>query len=338
MTSPNPQPSTLDQITSKVRKLTASPSENQLSSSDIYSYVNNFYQYDLPEHMRLFNLKTTYTFTTQPLEDRYRLPEQLYQEFVPPLYVAGYQCYYSLSREEFFRIWPAVQFIETADATGNGTVGPYSFTVSNFPVQRRAVLVAGVDVNGYSWNLQDDGGNSTVSDSDTLIGSMQYTANDGTVTDCGTVNYLTGAISVTFPAAIVAGSPIDVQYVAYQPSRPVAGLIFDGYMYLRPIPDSGYQVTVDAFFLPTALLAAGQTGGPTAPVLYEWWQMLAAGAARKVFEDRLDMDSRGKLEPIFQEYMSLAMRRTVMQYSYQRASTIYTDMVQGAIGNFNQRF
>ena len=106
MTSPTA--STLTQIQQKVRRLTASPQEGQLSTADINSYVNNFYQYDLPEHMRLFNLKTTYTFTTQPLEDRYKLPEQLYQEFLPPLYVAGYQCYYSLSREEFFRIWPAI--------------------------------------------------------------------------------------------------------------------------------------------------------------------------------------------------------------------------------------
>jgi len=287
--------------------------------------------------MRLFNLKTTYTFTTQPLEDRYKLPEQLYQEFLPPLYVAGYQCYYSLSREEFFRIWPAIQFIETSDASGDGTTGPYNFTVSNFPVQRRAVIVAGVDANGYSWNLQDDGGDSTSSSSDTLIGNLYYQnntdPNNPVYTNYGTINYLTGAVSTYFPAAIVAGSPIDVQYVAYQPSRPVAGLIFDGYMYLRPIPDIAYQVSIDAFFTPTALLSSTDT-----PVLYEWWQLLAAGAARKVFEDRLDVDSRAKLEPIYQEYKSMAMSRTVMQASPQRASTIYTDMVQGPIGNFNQRF
>ena len=323
----------LTQIRAKVRKLTASPDASQLSDSDLDDYVNNFYQYDLPEHLRLFNLKTTYTFTTQPLEDRYVLPEQLYQEFLPPLYVSGYQSYYSLSREEFFRIWPAIQFIQTTLSTGNGTVGPYTFTVGNYPLQRRAVLVAGVDAHGYSWNMQDDGGDVSSSSSNTLVGNLQYTDVNGVVQNGGTVNYLTGAITVTFPQAIVANTPIEVQYVAYQASRPVAGLIFDGYMYLRPIPDIAYQVTIDAYYKPTALLASADT-----PVLYEWWQLLAAGASRKVFEDRLDFDSRSKIDQIFQEYMSMAMSRTVMQASPQRAATIYTDMVQGAIGNFNQRF
>ena len=103
---------TLAQIQSKVRALTASPSESQLPTSTINNYVNAFYQLDMPEHMKYFNLHTTYTFTTQPLVDQYEVPENLYQVFIPPLYVAGYQCYYSESREEFFRIWPQIQYIQ----------------------------------------------------------------------------------------------------------------------------------------------------------------------------------------------------------------------------------
>lgn len=322
----------LQMIENKVRLLTASPTESQLATSSIDTYINTFYQYDLPEHMRLFNLHTTYTFTTQPFQDAYPLPENLYQEFVPPLYIAGYQSYFTLSREDFYRIWPAIQFIEQ-DTSGNGTTGPYTFNTANFPVQRLAVLVSGVDANGFSWNLQDDGGNSTESSVNTLIGNLYYIQN-GVTTNYGTVNYATGAISTYFPAAIAGGTPITVQYVAYQASRPVSGLFFDGTMYLRPIPDEAYQVTVDAYFQPTALMSTG----PTAPVINEWWQLLACGAARKVFEDRLDMDSRSKLDQIYSEYYSMTLSRTVMQQSVQRAATIYTDMIQGNIGNFNQRF
>jgi len=45
--------STLETIKIKVRRLTRSPSEAQLSDADLNQYINTFLIYDLPEHLAL---------------------------------------------------------------------------------------------------------------------------------------------------------------------------------------------------------------------------------------------------------------------------------------------
>lgn len=63
--------STLAAIQTKVRRLTRTPSTAQLSVADLNEYINTFILYDFPEHLRLFDLRTTFTFTTQPFQDTY---------------------------------------------------------------------------------------------------------------------------------------------------------------------------------------------------------------------------------------------------------------------------
>ncbi len=63
--------STLQAIRTKVRRLTRSPSLSQISDVQIDEYINTFIQYDFPEHLRLFSLRTLLTFYTQPGVDVY---------------------------------------------------------------------------------------------------------------------------------------------------------------------------------------------------------------------------------------------------------------------------
>src|SRR5277367_1825186 len=102
--------SSLQAIQTKVRRLTRSPSVNQLSDGDLNQYINTFVLYDFPEHLRLFNLRTTFTFYTQPFVDAYPTNlspisnaeviyplqnfDNLYLTIHPPIYIAGYQALY----------------------------------------------------------------------------------------------------------------------------------------------------------------------------------------------------------------------------------------------------
>ena len=63
--------STLAAVRLKVRRLTRSPSAAQISDATIDEYINTFIQYDFPEHLRLFTLKTTFNFFVQPNIDTY---------------------------------------------------------------------------------------------------------------------------------------------------------------------------------------------------------------------------------------------------------------------------
>ena len=91
--------STLSAIRTKVRRLTRSPSEAQLTTAQIDEYVNTFVLYDLPEHLRLTTLRSVFTFYTDPNIDVYEnsvVPGDQFENFKnlnitthKPAYIAG---------------------------------------------------------------------------------------------------------------------------------------------------------------------------------------------------------------------------------------------------------
>ena len=55
-----PGTTTLGAIRAKVRRLTLSPSDAQLTTAQLDEYINTYVVYDFPETLRTFNLKTTF--------------------------------------------------------------------------------------------------------------------------------------------------------------------------------------------------------------------------------------------------------------------------------------
>jgi hypothetical protein len=94
---------------------------------------------------------------------------------------------------------------------------------------------------------------------------------------------------------------------------------FDTSFIFRPVPDKVYQVNVEVDMRPTELLALGQN-----PDLNQWWQYISYGAAKKIFEDRMDLDSVQQIMPEFKQQERLALRTTINQQTKDRVSTIYT--------------
>jgi hypothetical protein len=71
-----------------------------------------------------------------------------------------------------------------------------------------------------------------------------------------------------------------------------------------------------------------------APEQREWWQLIAYGAALKIFADRADFESLNNFAPLFEEQKLLSQRRTLKQLSNQRTSTIYQGQGQNSQSNF----
>lgn len=308
--------STLEAIIKKVRRLTRSPSEAQLPVADITEYINTFVLYDFPEHLRLFSLKTTYTFYTEPNVDVYEPTgadpfDQNYITFHNPVYVAGYETYFSQSRSEFFRQYPITNSIASIGTTGDGVTTNFTGTIAATPFIKNQVLFSSVDVNGDGLELH---AHATIAD--TLDG-------DGT----GTINYITGVFDITFTTAPADAQTINSQTVPYVAARPYAILYFDNKFTVRPVPDQPYTVTMDAFARPTELLAGNS------PELEQWWQYIAYGAAKKVFEDRSDVESVQLMMPEFKTQESLVLRRTIVQQTKERVATIYTGNSAGRYGS-----
>lgn len=312
---------TLAAIQDKVRKLTRSPSISQLSDSAINEYVNTFLLYDLPEHLRLFSLHSTANIQLNAYQDTYDLStltdangETLSNVLIninQPMYIDGYKAFYTQSRDEFFNIYPKNQGIVTI-GTGDGVTTTFSDTISNGFLLENNVNVTSIDASNNSLYLADDGAG-------VLDGSGS-----------GTVNYVSGAISVTFSAAPASGEDVNAHVVQYTPGRPASVLYFKDELTVRPIPDQPYTLNFEYYIQPTELLTSNQS-----PQLKQWWQYIAYGAAKKVFEDRMDLESVQSIMPEFKMQERLVLRRTLVQNTTQRTATIYSQQTGLASGFTN---
>ncbi len=319
---------TLKEIRNKVRKLTQSPSITQLSIVDLDQYINTFILYDFPETLRLFSLKKSVKFTLEPNIDTYTVNSVLgvgaINEFItfnPPVYIAGFPAFYSQSEEEFFNIYPFHNSIKSTGLSGDGATFVFSGTLSSKPVIRGKVCftakAAPDPITGKVLGLIL---------SDTLV-QDGFLRGDGQ----GTIDYLTGAFTLDFGAPpAFPTAPLGVinsQTVPYVAGRPTSMLYFNDTFIFRPIPDQVYHVQLEAFVRPTDLLALEES-----PELEQWWQYIAYGAAKKVLEDRMDMETVQMIMPEFNRQERMVLRRTIVQQTNERTATIYTGMTNLGAG------
>jgi len=306
--------STLDRIKTKVRRLTASPSTQQLTDADLEDYINDFYDQDLPASLKLFNLRTNYEFITEANQDTYTLDTDLYYQVEAPIYVAGYETQFFLDQAEFYSKWNKAEVSQTS-ATGTGGAGPYTWTLGPLRVTKNSLIITANDTSDNQMEIEDDGAGNLV--------------DFGTTTSRGTVNYITGAVSVTFPNAIDTGDAITSMWRPYQAGRPFGILFFGSTLTLRPVPDKAYRVVVQVIRRPSQALA---TGSDT-PQVTQWWQFIAFGAAIKVLQDRQDVESIANIMPFYEEQKQLVLHRTIAQLRQTRAPSIYADQTEYR-GNF----
>jgi hypothetical protein len=355
------QPPTLTQIQQKIRRLTRSPSEAQLTTADLNNYINTSVLYDFPEHLRTFNLRTTFTFYTNPGQDVYNTDiasfagatnnplynfQNKYISVHQPYYIGGYSSFFSQSQEQFYAIYPKVTNIASPGLTGNGTAGPFTGVINssqaittpgivqNISLLQNQVLFNAIGTPGTGEEIGLALVDVPVVDPTTGVklnignlfdpNSAAYAAalaNPPTVVNTNNfINYLTGFFTINFSMATVAGTKINSMSVPQILTIPQAILYYSNQFVLRPVPDQVYAVNFEVYQRPTALLAENQV-----PELEEYWQYIAYLAAKKIFEDRMDMDSVQMIMPELKKQEALCARRTLVQYTNERTATIYTE-------------
>lgn len=298
--------STLAEIRDKVRKLTAS-GPNQLSNAEIDNYINTYYLNDFPQQLRILKLQDNFELTLTRGRAIYPIPWDQYTSFSGPAYIFGYPVWISQSQTEFYNQFPL--YDTQVLVQGNDTTGPFTGVGGTTNINPGTVVVFAVDGNGETLTGRDDGLGQ-------VLGGLS-----------GTVDYENGSITVTASAAIPSSQQISFQYNGMQWTRPTSLLIWDNQFVLRATPDQPYLLRLQAYRLPTALLDSGDS-----PALFQWWQALAFGAAKKIVEDRLDIESQQKILPLLQEQLILAQRTTLMELSSQRPWTPYSTQLQYMTG------
>lgn len=328
--------SSLNAIRTKVRRLTRSPSESQLSTAQLDQYINTFILYDFPENIRLFSLRTLLTFYTQPGVDVYEtntIPNDPLNNFKnkyiavhPPVYLAGIQGFYTQWRDVFYGYYPQTNTISDTLLRGNGGTGPFSSLVIQPPpvrpplpfILQRSVNFNVVDTSGTSMIMVDTPISNTVGNL-RPPGVALVAPFDTTVDPNNNINYVTGRYTVTFPNPTQVQAPIWFEGILYQPGKPLAVLYYDDKFTIRPVPDKTYAIQFEVDIRPTELLAAGAS-----PYLEQWWQYIAFMGAKKILEDRMDIDSVQLILPACKEQENLVLRTTLTQQANERTVTIYT--------------
>jgi hypothetical protein len=373
----NPPGNTLQDIQTKVRRLTRSPSEAQLTTDDLNNYINTFILYDFPELLRTFNYKQQFTFYTNSFQDVYptdiigfgnaaNAKVQPLYNFInnyltvnPPVYIAGYQSLYTQSREQFFGIYPIVNSIANIGKIGDGMTTMFSGfvnvngaiigsgTVQKICLIKNEVMFSSTDLNGNGTSLIDSPILDSITGNPTIWGIL-YDPQNAPVLPilCAPpynsvvinpqfapyinnfINYITGQYSITFSKAPAPLAVINSQSCPQNVALPQALMFYEDHFIVRPIPDQPYRVNFEVFVRPTRLLETDSVPG-----LEEYWQYISYGAAVKIFQDRMDLDSVQMIMPEFKLQERLCLRRTIVQITNERTATIYTE--QTSMGQNN---
>jgi hypothetical protein len=245
----------------------------------------------------------------------------------------------------------------TSPYNGRTTASPISPSVNNdpgpqinpslyFPMGRvQNVLITanviGPNGVGQTQNVTDDGQGNLIQIFQTSNSTnqeygwtyyRQYASSTPLEPGNATINYATGQITgLTFAEAIPQGTKINIQYNARRPSIPLAIMFYQNQFTIAPMPDRGYTIELSAYRSPIkALLAQGLNGNPE---LSEWWEILSVGAAKKIFERRLDDDGVIRCDKMLRERYDIIETRTYASIGQRQIYTIYTDQVTQNYGN-----
>lgn len=290
---------TLAQIRQKVRNVTGTPSALQLSDAAIDSYIDDYYLYHLPYELAALRLRGWYQFPTIANQATYAVPEdQLILQ--PPLYCGGLEIAWHQDPRQFYLIWLPTKTASYPLLTGDGT-NSYATTLNALPVLAGTLLVS-----SPTESLIDQGNG--------LLQSEQ----GGT----GTIDYLTGALTLSFFNNVANGADINAEWQPYVAARPRDVLFYNQQLVMRPVPDKAYMVQIANIVRLTAM-------SPTdSPLYQDWWEFIALGASLLIFEDRGDLDQRERYKPIMEERLLVARRRNVLQIANQRTPSPYaTQMI-----------
>lgn len=285
---------TFDNMQAKFRLVTGCPSEDQLSDAEVQAYLNDYYVYTMP-----FELKEQITdqfliFNTTPGIDIYSFPGGYFTDS-PGAYADGFPLVFYQDPDIFYQDWPQQYAVDNI-ATGDGVTSAFSGGLQNPPVIIGTLFITSDDPTGFQQQVTDNG--------------------DGTLSGngIGTINYLTGAYTVTFTTPPASTAVIYAKYQGYSGNRPQGVMFFNNEFTLRPVPDQSYRIQMQGYIKPNNLASASDV-----PLQAEWGPVIVYGAALSRFSDIGDTENYDRYFPIFKRFENVALGRTIQQLTEQQS-------------------
>jgi hypothetical protein len=249
------------------------------------------------------------------------------------------------------------------------------FPQPNFGILSTQVVIGGIDINGNPIRIMDDGGgvvNAFGIGSNTTTGQLVFVTQNAvgnnvyldptdvqtpilpalspiggqnnanlpntayppaslTTQYCGTVNYVTTQISLRLPVPPAPGTMLNIWAATYQVGRPYNALFWNNEITIRPVPDNVYLVEIETYQTPAQFMNTSNH-----PVLNQWAQYIAYGAAREILRDRQDMEGVANLEEGFKRQEALVLERQAVEEIGQPNITMFNSTQVGfGVGNGN---
>lgn len=329
-----PANTTLQGIRTEVREYIGISSQSILPDSTIDQEVNYFYTANIPESIKMDQLRTVYTFYTVPFCDRYPVNTNLYQSFRAPFQVDGLACPFYKDRGVFYSYWPNVRTY-LQPAIGDGVTKTFAFTVAATPIVRTTFMISVPDVTGFQLIAADSPIGETAqgnllqiytNSTGDIIPAFPVTSpipanplpNPPYTNNIGTVNYATGAVNISFPTAPAADVQIRVNFFAPSYGRPCAGLYWNNEIIVRPVPKFSHKVEVEAYMTPTQLLLSTDH-----PFLDNFKRYISLGCAINLLSRMGDASRKAELEPDFFAAEGRVLERQANEEIGQANSTIF---------------
>jgi hypothetical protein len=281
-----------------VRQLTGRYTEEELTTAQLDTDINQYYQFTFPAEVKLERQYTYYEFLTLANQAYYDLPVE-YTNLVPPAIIDWQDMLWYQDPAYFYSRNP-LQIQQTVPWTGDGVTLVFSTVAQGFPIMPGTLVIT--DNVEY---FQD-------SNKDWTTANVNIT---GTAGGTCTVNYDTGAISVTFNTAPANGQNIYLTTGLFNPGRPQAVLMFNNQLQFFPVPDTAYRFQCKAYKIVDPLVNATDR-----PPLDEWGPTIAYGTARNIVVKFGEMDGYAELTSLYKEQVAYILVRTEQTLLNTRAA------------------
>jgi len=301
------------QIQQLIRQLSGQLSTVNLTNTNLQFLANNYYQLDLPRELNIEELEVQHQFPLVYGQPSYDLPGDFanglaYTHISPNVYINGKAIFYSQDTN-IFSATASILFATEQMAIGDGATTALLYTTINQPIYniRSAVPIFTQGSNVLiTDNVETFSDVPTTSTTGTLVGSLGGT---------GTIDYILGAISVTFATAPINGTPIQVTYHYQQLGVPYQVLFYGRQFIFFPTPDTAYQCRVDAYQQPPAMVT------PTdVPIKPEWGELIATGTALKIVRNFGQTDKYMEIMAYHQRELTKCRSDTDNQLISQRST------------------
>lgn len=337
-----PANTTVAAIRSEARDYIGISSNQLLPDAVLDQEINYIYTSYIPESIKLDQLRDVYVFYTLPYVDLYPIDVNKYQSFRDPVYIDGLRASYYKDRGTFYGWWPNVRTY-LQPVFGDGVTTIFNFTLTPTPICRTTFMASTTDATGFQLICADDGGRQQ------LFGNLLQVERDsvGNMTPpfpdtsplpptplpnppynnvLGQINYITGAVNITWPTPPAAGVPIRVNFFTASTGRPTSVLYWNNQITVRPIPKFSHKIELETYRTPLQMLNETDK-----PFLHNLKRFLSLGVAVNVLSRIGDNDRKLQLMPEFEAAQGRVLERQANEEIGQANATIFNQ--QGPYAN-----